>query len=87
MGLDAVELVMAVEEEFIIDIPDDEAERMKTVGDLYSYVHESVHLKAIRPPSDEELWQRVRKVVVAQLGVKEHQVTREARFIEDLGMD
>lgn len=87
MGLDAVELVMAIEDEFTIDIPDAEAERMKTVGELYYYVRKTVHLKTLRPPSDEELWQRVRNVVVEQLGVKDHQVTREARFIEDLGID
>ena len=31
--------------------------------------------------------QRVRKIIVDQLGVKEDQVTPEAKFIEDLGAD
>jgi len=37
-SLDAVELVMAIEEEFGIEIPDDEAEKLTAVGDITSYV-------------------------------------------------
>ena len=37
-SLDTVELVMAFEEEFIIDISDEDAEQMKTVGDAITYI-------------------------------------------------
>ena len=37
-SLDTVELVMAFEEEFGIDIPDEDAEQMRTVGDAVSYL-------------------------------------------------
>ena len=37
-SLDIVELVMALEEEFGIDIPDDEADKLKTVGDAMEYL-------------------------------------------------
>ncbi len=37
-SLDTVELVMAFEEEFEIDIPDEDAEQMQTVGDAISYL-------------------------------------------------
>lgn len=37
-SLDIVELIMALEEEFSTEIPDDDAERMKTVGDLVTYL-------------------------------------------------
>ena len=37
-SLDAVEIIMAIEEQFDIEIPDDEAERFQTVGDLVEYV-------------------------------------------------
>ena len=37
-SLDIVELVMAFEEAFDIDIPDEDAEKMKTVGDVVKYV-------------------------------------------------
>ena len=37
-SLDQVELVMALEEEFGADIPDEEAEKLTTVGDAIAYV-------------------------------------------------
>ncbi len=37
-SLDTVELVMAFEEEFDIDIPDEDAEEMRTVGDAVTYI-------------------------------------------------
>ena len=36
-SLDLVELIMALEEEFDIEIPDEEAEKLKTVGDAVNY--------------------------------------------------
>ena len=37
-SLDIVELVMAMEEEFEVEIPDEEAENIKTVQDAVSYI-------------------------------------------------
>jgi acyl carrier protein len=37
-SLDIVELVMAMEEEFDIEIPDDDAEKIQTIEDVVSYV-------------------------------------------------
>ena len=39
-SLDTVELVMAFEEEFGIEIPDEDAEKMETVGDAIAYLEE-----------------------------------------------
>ncbi len=41
-SLDTVELVMAFEKEFDIDIPDEEAEKLRTVGDAFKYLHEKL---------------------------------------------
>ncbi|MCX6111712.1 MAG: acyl carrier protein [Proteobacteria bacterium] len=38
-SLDIVELVMAMEEEFDIEIPDEDAEKIKTVGDAVNYLN------------------------------------------------
>ena len=41
-SLDTVELVMAFEEEFGVDIPDEDAEQMRTVGDAISYLQKQM---------------------------------------------
>ncbi|HEV2291199.1 MAG: acyl carrier protein [Gemmatimonadales bacterium] len=41
-SLDTVELVMAFEKEFDIDIPDEDAEKLRTVGDALKYLHEKI---------------------------------------------
>ena len=40
-SLDTVELVMALEEEFGQEIPDEEAEKLQSVGDVIKFVEES----------------------------------------------
>ena len=39
-SLDTVELVMAFEEEFGIEIPDEDAEKLQTVGDAINYIQQ-----------------------------------------------
>ena len=41
-SLDIVELVMALEEQFGISIPDEQAEKIKTVGDAVSFIAENI---------------------------------------------
>ena len=41
-SLDTVELVMALEEEFGHEIPDEEAEKLQSVGDVVKYIEEVV---------------------------------------------
>lgn len=41
-SLDLVELVMAFEEEFETEIPDEEAEQIRTVGDAVNYIEERI---------------------------------------------
>ncbi len=40
-SLDIVELVMALEDEFGLDIPDEDAEKLKTVGDAMNYLKQN----------------------------------------------
>src|SRR5439155_26997612 len=39
-SLDIMELVMAFEEEFSVEVPDDDAEKLQTVGDVIKYIQE-----------------------------------------------
>ena len=48
-SLDTVELVMALEEEFETEIPDDDAEKLRTVQDAIDYIEK--HVKAISKKS------------------------------------
>jgi acyl carrier protein len=41
-SLDIVELIMAFEEEFALDIPDEDAEKISTVGDVVQYIKSHV---------------------------------------------
>lgn len=49
MGLDTVELVLEIEQAFEISIPDQEAERIRTVGELTEYVW-----RKVGPPQNED---------------------------------
>ncbi len=40
-SLDIVELIMALEEEFDLDIPDEDAEKIRNVGDAVNYIKEN----------------------------------------------
>jgi acyl carrier protein len=40
-SLDVVDLIMSLEEEFDVEIPDDQVENIKTVGDIVKYIEEN----------------------------------------------
>ncbi len=42
-SLDAVEIIMAIEDEFGIEIPDEDAEKFHNVGDIVRYVEEKTN--------------------------------------------
>lgn len=44
-SLDTVELVMELEDEFDMSIPDEEAEKLKTIGDAVEYVEKQLEAK------------------------------------------
>jgi len=41
-SLDIVELIIAIEEEFDIEVPDEEAEKISTVQDAVSYIEDAI---------------------------------------------
>ncbi len=87
MGLDTVELVMAVEEEFGLEIPDAAAEKMFTVGDMHSFLVSELRRRGRSEIDENRIFERLREIVCAQLGVKPEVVVPEARFVKDLGAD
>jgi len=86
MGLDSVELLMAVEVEFALKITDGDAEKMLRVGDMHAAILSKLRARG-ENPDEAEIWRRLRELVVEQLGVRPEEVTPTARFIDDLGVD
>ncbi len=41
-SLDVVELLMSIEDEFDVEIPDDEIENMRTIGDVVTYIQNNM---------------------------------------------
>ena len=81
MGLDAVELVMSVEDAFHISISDEEASKTTTVGALYELVLSKVKIKDV---DDEDgsrrcltsaAFYRIRRAMVAVLHIERRKIT------------
>jgi hypothetical protein len=68
MGLDIIELVMNIEETFGVVIPDDQAERMKTLGDTHRVLLLKTGLRPDPPCLSGVTFYRVRRALL-QLGV------------------
>jgi acyl carrier protein len=84
-GMDLVELVYRVEEEFELTMSDEDAERIYTPGQLIDYLMER--------PEVSPKWSRdyvalsVWTMVEDELGVDRNDFNEDSRFIEDMGVD
>ena len=67
MGLDAVELIMAVEEAFDIEIPDREAEKLGTVGQMYAFIVNKLAFDQSRRCLSSAVFYRARQALRAGL--------------------
>lgn len=81
MGLDGVELVIEIEEEFGIKVPDGDAESTRTVGDLVNLVRRLVMAKG-EPAWRAEALSRIRQVLSSALLVDPNLVTFERELSE-----
>lgn len=84
MGLELVEIALAVEEEFKIEISSEDGSIWRTCGDLSDYVTAALNARG-DVKSEEAVWLQLKQIIVEQIGVKPEEVTREARFVEGLG--
>jgi acyl carrier protein len=85
MGLDLVELVYRVEEEFDIQMSDEDAALITTTGQLIDYLMARPELAGLRTRDTvaEEVWQ----IVEDELGVDRKNFNEDSRLIEDMGAD
>ncbi len=86
MGLDTVELIMAVEEEFDIAIPDSRAIYFTTPNLLAEGVAEFRAAKGL-PVIQSEIDERIRLIVIDFFGVPEDNYTPDGKFVEHFGLD
>jgi len=88
MGLDAVELIMLVEDRFEIQIPDNEAEQIATVGQLLDYVIEKLNADPNKVDlSQDEIKEIIIDFIHNITGVSKSEITLDSTFTNDLGMD
>ena len=87
MGLESVEVVMAAEDAFGIEITDQEAEKIYTVGDLYDCVLAKLRETGTAAPDSQAVWMRLRGVLSDQLGIDIRKILKSSRFVEDLRID
>lgn len=86
MGLETVELVMAIEEEFSIEIPDSVTESLATVGEIHAHLLQALRQRG-ETPDEGRVWERLKAIIVDQLGVRPAEVIPSARIVQDLGAD
>lgn len=87
MGLDSVELVMKVEEHFDIEIPDEVASTLETVGLLHEFVYHELRRGKRTGVGYTQVFDELREIICAQLGVHPREVVSEAHFVRDLRVD
>lgn len=82
MGLDTVELVLAFEEEFGIEIPDEDAEKMVTVGDVVRFMQKKI---AVTPPEEcltQKIFYKLRRALIENYNLQRRQILRKTRMSE-----
>jgi hypothetical protein len=86
MGLDLVEIVMEIEDEFQISIPDDVAQNMLTVGDTFRDVVDMLVAKgsAHTPELEAHVWRRLVVIVSEQMQMDPEEIKPESRWIPDI---
>jgi len=82
MGLDSVELLMAIEEEFGIEIPDEDAEQIYTVGQMYDFLRRTLHSTPPARCMTQRLFYMVRKAIIDNYGVPKRSITLDTKIAD-----
>jgi len=86
MGLDSVELVLAVEEDFRIEIPNEAAEKMLSVRHMRDFIVAELR-RVGREVDADAVFALLRGIIIEQLAVKPSEVVLDAEFVRDLRID
>jgi hypothetical protein len=85
MDLETVELIMAVEEEFIIEIPDDRAERIASIGELRNVVLTELR-RFDRGREADAVLDRIAEIAANYAHVDRGSVGADTMLAKDLGL-
>lgn len=83
MGLDFIEIVQKAEKRFSIEIPDAEAEKIVTVGDLHNIVWYLLPAGHKR----EEMEVVINTIIADQSGLDPEDITADKKIVDDQGID
>lgn len=84
MGLDSVELLIEIENEFQIEISNIEAENIATVGDFHKIISRKIDLEET---TEEAIYQKLRMVLSEKVGIAIEKIDYHARIVDDLEID
>jgi acyl carrier protein len=84
VGLDTVELVMEIEDEFDLAIADDEAARIQTCGDLHAYLIHRLRPLHGAPCASAAAFHRLRRLLLSHLPLVERRHVRPRALIHKL---
>jgi acyl carrier protein len=87
VGLDTVELVMAIEEGFGLEIPDEKAVAIFTVGDMHAFLVSELSRLGRSDLNEAGVYAKMRDIICLQTGVEPDEVVPNARFVQDLRLD
>lgn len=82
MGLDGVEMIMALEEEFGIDFSDSESERLRTPRDVIEAICLRLRLSEKPLCHSQQAFHRLRRGLMEVLGVKRQDIRPETHLME-----
>ena len=94
MGLDSLELVCKIEQEFEIEFLNEEAEEMQTVGDIFELILAKKNLvkqdeTTARTKVEKHfaIYERLKHIIIDHAEVEAKEVTYHASITRDLGLD
>ncbi len=88
MGLDTVEFILWSEQEFEIEIPDEDAQQLLTVGQFAAYVHQQLlDTQGSMATAEAEIFERIETFLVSTFKISPDKISRDSNFIKDLRLD
>ncbi len=82
MAIDGIELVMAMEEEFDILLPDDDLNKMRTVGDLYELIKPRLQSATFDICLSHHMFNKVRRAMMNIYHLKRIQIKASIKLLD-----